>query len=81
MSRKEELLAAGVALAKKYGVENVTRRMVAEQVGVSDPLVSNYLGHREEMRKSIIKAGKAAGAKFPTGLEAAALGRNLRRRS
>jgi len=77
--RKEQLLAVGAHLASQFGLENVTRRMIAKQVAVTDPLVAKYLGNVPDMRKAIAKRMRQKGISGPKPAEAATIGLRLRR--
>lgn len=77
--RKVLLLAAGVKLAVKHGAENVTRRDIAKEAKVSEPLVTRYLGSKSEIPKAIKKAAKKAGAILPDKEQAKVLGEKLRK--
>lgn len=58
-TRKSELLAAALAIAKLHGVEGVTRASVAREVGVSDGLINRYFGGRDGLRwAAVAEAGK-----------------------
>lgn len=61
--RSEEIMKAAVRLAIAGGVEKLTRRAVAKEVGVTDGLVSRYLGNRGAMRAKVLQACAAAGRK------------------
>lgn len=76
--RKLQLLAAGAKLAHKYGASNVTRRMVAAEAGVSEALVSRYMGTTEEAQKAYAKHAKKLKLDLPTKAEAELRGRKLR---
>lgn len=80
-NKSAELLDIGARLAAKYGAENVTRRMVAEEGKVSEPLVSHFFGGTEEAKKKYARRAKALGMKLPTKAEAMELGRELRRKA
>lgn len=80
-NKSAELLDIGARLAAKYGAENVTRRMVAEEGKVSEPLVSHFFGSTEEAKKKYARRAKALGMKLPTKTEAMELGRELRRKA
>lgn len=80
-NKSAELLDIGARLAAKYGAENVTRRMVAEEGKVSEPLVSHFFGGTEEAKKKYARRAKSLGMKLPTKAEAMELGRELRRKA
>lgn len=61
--RAEEIMRAAVKLAVAGGVEKLTRRAVAKEVGVTDGLVSRYLGNRDQMRANVLKECAAKGRK------------------
>lgn len=80
-NKSAELLDIGARLAAKYGAENVTRRMVAEEGKVSEPLVSHFFGGTEEAKKKYARRAKTLGLTLPKKGEAMELGRELRRKA
>lgn len=55
--RRELILAAAIQVAsRKGGWASLTRERIANEAGVSDGLVSRYLGDMPAARKAIIKA-------------------------
>ncbi len=79
-SRKAEFLATGAKLASKIGVNNVTRRAIAEAHSVSDPLVGKHVGGKDDLRKGIKSTMKKLGLVEPDADTAAAKGKALRAR-
>lgn len=53
--RKEELLAAALALAEKQGYTNVSRAAIAAQCGVSEALLSHHFGTMIEFRRTLMR--------------------------
>lgn len=62
-ARQDEIMRAAVKLAVAEGVEKLTRRAVAKEVGVTDGLVSRYLGNRDVMRAKVLQQCAAQGRK------------------
>lgn len=79
MSRKAEFLETGARLAAKVGVNNVTRRAIAAEHNVSDPLVGKHVGGKDDLRKGIKSTMKKLGLKEPD--DALAKGKALRART
>lgn len=79
--RKAELLAAGVELAQKVGVANVTRREVARMTETTDGLVTRYFGDAAGLRKAVEKVVKRDKLTVPDKKAAAEIGKGLRARS
>lgn len=79
MSRKAEFLETGARLAAKIGVNNVTRRAIAEAHNVSDPLIGKHVdGGKEGLRKGIKSTMRKLGLSEPA--DALAKGKALRAR-
>ena len=53
--RKEELLAAALALAEKQGYMNVSRAAIAAKCGVSEALLSHHFGTMVEFRRTLMR--------------------------
>ena len=53
--RKEELLAAALALAEKQGYANVSRAAIASQCSVSEALLSHHFGTMTEFRRTLMR--------------------------
>lgn len=79
-SRQSTLLNHGVKLATKFGVPNITRRMVAKAAKVSDPLVSHYFGSLQQLHDAIEKEMKAQGKKQPSLDQIVSMGEKMRRK-
>lgn len=79
--RKESVEKSGIKLAVKVGVSNITRRMLAAESGISEALVSHYMGDREAMRKKIARITKAAGKVQPDKEKQLVIGKKLRAHS
>ena len=77
-AREAQLRKIVGELAGKYGVNNVTRRMVAKAAKCSEPLVSAYLGTLGELKIAAKREARRLGLKPPTGKEEAAIGAKLR---
>lgn len=80
MDTNDTIVLAAISLGAKYGIKNVTRRMVAAKARVSEGLVSHYLGGRDEMRAVIKRQMKKARLNEPTAEQIAAHGIKLRKR-
>jgi hypothetical protein len=80
-NKSAELLDIGARLASKYGEQNITRRMVAEEGKVSEPLVSHFFGGTADAQKKYARRAKALGLPLPKKAEAMELGRELRRKA
>lgn len=76
--RDAQLRKIAGELAGKYGVNNVTRRMVAKAAKCSEPLVSSYLGTLDQLKAHAKREARKLGLKPPTGKEEAAIGAKLR---
>lgn len=59
--RKEEILAAALALSRVRGYDKVTRAEIAQAAGCSATLPSVYFGTITKMRRAIMSAAVAAG--------------------
>lgn len=76
--RDAQLRKIAGELAGKYGVNNVTRRMVAKAAKCSEPLVSSYLGTLDQLKAHAKREARKLGLKPPSGKEEAAIGAKLR---
>lgn len=76
--RKAELLDIGAKLASKHGYKNVTRRMVAKVAGVTEPLVSNYLGGTDKAQAAYARRARALKLPMPDKAKAEEIGAKLR---
>lgn len=76
--REKQLIDTAVALAKKHGAANLTRRMIAKACDCSEALVSNYLGTTEQLRRKAKNAAKKAGVALPDKKAEVQLGKELR---
>ena len=76
--RKASILDAGAKLAAKHGASNVTRRMVAKQAGVSEALVSAYIGDSATAQRAYARKAKALGLTLPDKAKSEAIGVKLR---
>lgn len=76
--REESILNAGAQLAAKYGAVNVTRRMVASKLKISDGLVSHYMGGTAEAQAAYKKRMKKLKLVEPAKDKIEALGVKLR---
>lgn len=79
--RRELILDTGAKLGAKHGLANVTRRMVAAQLGVTDPLVSHYVGDNAAATKAYRKRMKELGLVEPAADKIEEIGIKLRKRS
>lgn len=52
--RREEILAAALALAESVGYRSMTRSQVAEAAGVCTSLVRHYFGSLEGLRGAVL---------------------------
>lgn len=57
--RKDQILAAAVALARTDHYAALTRLKIAEKAGVSMGLVTNYFGTMQKLRRSVMRAAIA----------------------
>ena len=78
--RMDQLLEIGARLASKYGASNVTRRMVAQEAKVTDPLVSIYMGRVPEAQARWRAHCKKMGLPHPSKKEEAEMGLQMRKR-
>lgn len=58
--RREEIMAAALALAKKVGFSGVTREGVAKQAGCSPRLMNYYYGSIIQLKRDLMRAAIAA---------------------
>ena len=59
--RREALLTAALELASTSGVHGLRRDHLAERAGVSQALVTVYLGNVPEMRRKVMRAAVKRG--------------------
>lgn len=52
--RRESILDAAITLAKKRGYNRITRDAVAEEAGVSSPLIAAYFPRMSHLRVAIM---------------------------
>lgn len=52
--RKQQILGAAITVAKKNGYDKISRAVIAEAAGVSEPLISHYFGSMQEVRVAIM---------------------------
>lgn len=52
--RREQILNTALMVADKVGYKNVSRGMIAKEIGCSKPLISQYFT-QAELQKAIIK--------------------------
>lgn len=63
--RTAHLTKLAYEIAKKKGIEKLTRVAVATEAGVTDALINRYFGNREGLRTAVIEhAIAAADVKF-----------------
>jgi AcrR family transcriptional regulator len=60
--RRDQILDAALALARKGNYMNITRDRIALQAGVSPGTVSGYFGTMPNLRRDIMRAAIRAGA-------------------
>lgn len=53
--RKPEILAAALSLAHAKGYQNVTRKEIAEAVGISGPSVQYHFGTMQQLRGDLMR--------------------------
>jgi AcrR family transcriptional regulator len=51
----ESIIAAATAQARKYGVDRITRDLVAERAKCSPALVSHYCGTMDDLKKTVVQ--------------------------
>lgn len=78
--REAQFLDIGARLASKFGASNVTRRMVAQQAQVTDPLVGAYMGKIATAQAKWKAHCKKLGLPHPSKHEEAVMGMQLRKR-
>ncbi len=54
--RRDLLLDAAVTVARRDGFNSMTRNSIAEQAGVSPPLVSRYLGTMKQLKRDVMRS-------------------------
>lgn len=54
--RKETLIVAALAVAKRDGFSNLTRASIAEEAACSTGLVTNYLGTMTALKREVMRA-------------------------
>lgn len=59
--RADELLAAALTLAESDGYQNISRKQIADAVGVCEALVTHRLGTMPNVRRAIIRRAIVAG--------------------
>lgn len=77
-ARKQSMCDAAGRLAAKHGSTNVTRRMIAQELDVSDSLVGHYLGNTEDIKKAAKAAARKLGYTEPSKDEQLEIGKALR---
>lgn len=60
MSKRLDILLAGMQLAEEKGLNNVTRQDIAEYLGIAPSLVSHYFGEMQTMREAIARQAAKA---------------------
>lgn len=58
--RKQQIIDEGLALARRGGVDNVTRDAIAERVGVSGAAVQYHFNTVKQLRRAIKRAAVAS---------------------
>ncbi len=53
-ARAADLIESACIVAKDKGYRNMTRAQIAEQAGVSGPLVTHYMGGMDTVRDSVM---------------------------
>lgn len=54
-TRKSLILAAALTVAERDGFANVTRKAIAAEAYVSEPLVNKYLGTLPQLRRTVMR--------------------------
>lgn len=57
--RRAQILAAALKTAKRTGYQRMTREVIARAAGVSEGLVTHYLGTMTEMRRIVMREAVA----------------------
>lgn len=84
-TRKNQMLDAGVKIAKRHGIKGLTRVAIAAETGTTDGLVNRYFGNRVTLRAEIIaeavtrKEPKIIAAALREGFDVPAMPRQLLR--
>ena len=53
--RKEDILAAALPLAEKYGYEKITRGAIADGAGISGPVINYHFGTMKHFRRELMR--------------------------
>jgi AcrR family transcriptional regulator len=53
--RLAQILAAAVKMAAREGYQRITRETIAKAAGVSEALVTHYLGTMPELRRAVMR--------------------------
>lgn len=78
---REEILQVGARLAAAHGSKNVTRRMIATELGCSEATVSYHVGTKSAAQRLYAKRAKEFGLTQPTRREIERQGKMLRARA
>lgn len=79
IDRKQQIIDTGARLAARYGAVNVTRRMIAEKIKVTEALLNRYVGTRKKAQKLYAKRCIELGLKEPSPEKIEQHGINLRK--
>jgi hypothetical protein len=53
--REDQILGSALKLSEELGYNRISRAMIANDAGVSESLVSNYLGTMTDLRRTVIR--------------------------
>lgn len=53
--RLSQILAAALKAAAKHGYQRITREAIARAAGVSEALVTHYMGTMPELRRAVMR--------------------------
>ena len=54
-ARKEDILAAALPLAEKYGYTNISKERIGKAAGVSGPVVNYHFGTMVQFRRDLMR--------------------------
>lgn len=77
--RIQQILEAGLVLAELLGLENVSRRRLAEKIGCSEGLINRYYGDIQGVQAAVKAEATLRNIRLPDNTEAALLGATLRK--
>ena len=53
--RREQILNAGLHLARKHGYQNVTREQIADRLGMKSSVLHHYFGTMTKYRRALVR--------------------------